>query len=82
MTQALLSQMATRRAGTDVHEFDGMFQGINAHYKVTSVIGHVFRSYDVALFLGFSFVKFIEEMSMFFFFSVYTEVMMPPPPPK
>ncbi|ERN06776.1 hypothetical protein AMTR_s00005p00164560 [Amborella trichopoda] len=34
--------MSTRRASTDVHEFDGLFQGFNVHYKVTSVIGHVF----------------------------------------
>ncbi|KAF7132009.1 hypothetical protein RHSIM_Rhsim09G0063400 [Rhododendron simsii] len=37
-------QMSTRRGSTEVHEFDGMFQGFSAHYKVTSVIGHVFRS--------------------------------------
>lgn len=36
-------QMSTRRGSTEVHEFDGMFQGFSAHYKVTSVIGHVFR---------------------------------------
>ncbi|KAI6693900.1 hypothetical protein NL676_021610 [Syzygium grande] len=35
-------QMSTRRGSTDVHEFDGAFLGFNAHYKVTSVIGHVF----------------------------------------
>ncbi|KAF8022134.1 hypothetical protein BT93_G2318 [Corymbia citriodora subsp. variegata] len=35
-------QMSTRKGSTDVHEFDGVFLGFNAHYKVTSVIGHVF----------------------------------------
>lgn len=38
-----LLQMSTRRGSTEVHEFDGMFQGFKAHYRVTSVIGHVFR---------------------------------------
>lgn len=33
--------MSTRRSGTDVHEFDGMFKGSKVHYKVTSVIGHI-----------------------------------------
>ncbi|KAK6122903.1 hypothetical protein DH2020_043369 [Rehmannia glutinosa] len=35
--------MSTRRGSTEVHEFDGMFLGFPVHYKVTSVIGHVFR---------------------------------------
>lgn len=35
-------QMSTRKGSTDVHEFDGRFLGHHAHYKVTSVIGHVF----------------------------------------
>ncbi|MQM17056.1 hypothetical protein Taro_050021 [Colocasia esculenta] len=35
-------RMLTRRGSTDVHEFDGTFQGSHAHYRVTSVIGHVF----------------------------------------
>ncbi|KAK1293909.1 hypothetical protein QJS10_CPA16g00508 [Acorus calamus] len=35
-------RLTTRRGSTDVHEFDGVFQGRQAHYKVTSVIGHVF----------------------------------------
>ncbi|KAG7995301.1 hypothetical protein I3843_01G102700 [Carya illinoinensis] len=35
-------QMSTRKGSTDVHEFDGMFRGFHAHFKVTSVIGHVF----------------------------------------
>ncbi|XP_008792952.1 DNA topoisomerase 3-beta isoform X1 [Phoenix dactylifera] len=35
-------RMSTRRGSTDVHEFDGMFRGLHAHFKVTSVIGHVF----------------------------------------
>ncbi|CDP10274.1 unnamed protein product [Coffea canephora] len=35
-------QMSTRRGTTEVHEFDGMFMGSRAHFKVTSVIGHVF----------------------------------------
>lgn len=38
-----ISQMSTRRGSTDVHEFDGVFLGHCAQYKVTSVIGHVFR---------------------------------------
>jgi hypothetical protein len=37
-------QMSTRRGSTDVHEFDGIFHGFHARFKVTSVIGHVFRS--------------------------------------
>ncbi|CAN0870597.1 DNA topoisomerase 3-beta [Linum grandiflorum] len=35
-------KMFTRKGSTDVHEFDAMFLGFPAHYKVTSVIGHVF----------------------------------------
>ncbi|OVA12979.1 DNA topoisomerase [Macleaya cordata] len=35
-------RMSTRRGSTDVHEFEGTFLGFHAHYKVTSVIGHVF----------------------------------------
>ncbi|PSS35638.1 DNA topoisomerase [Actinidia chinensis var. chinensis] len=35
-------RMSTRRGSTEVHEFDGTFQGFHVHYKVTSVIGHVF----------------------------------------
>ncbi|RWW28314.1 hypothetical protein GW17_00007221 [Ensete ventricosum] len=35
--------MSTRRGSTDVHEFDGQFRGYHVRYKVTSVIGHVFR---------------------------------------
>ncbi|KAK9288869.1 hypothetical protein L1049_017335 [Liquidambar formosana] len=35
-------QMSTRRGSTDVHEFDGQFCGFHAHFKVTSVIGHIF----------------------------------------
>ncbi|XP_057959790.1 DNA topoisomerase 3-beta isoform X2 [Malania oleifera] len=34
--------MFTRKSSTDVHEFDGIFMGLHAHCKVTSVIGHVF----------------------------------------
>ncbi|KAL8120958.1 hypothetical protein AgCh_017940 [Apium graveolens] len=34
--------MSSRRGSTEVHEFEAMFQGQKAHYKVTSVIGHVF----------------------------------------
>ncbi|KAF5190444.1 NRT1/ PTR FAMILY 3.1 [Thalictrum thalictroides] len=36
-------RMSTRRGSTDVHEFDGTFLGYHAQYRVTSVIGHVFR---------------------------------------
>ncbi|KAK7280853.1 hypothetical protein RIF29_08385 [Crotalaria pallida] len=35
-------QMFTRKGSTEVHEFEGMFRGSPAHFKVTSVIGHVF----------------------------------------
>ncbi|CAN0870631.1 DNA topoisomerase 3-beta [Linum grandiflorum] len=35
-------KMFTRKGSSDVHEFDAMFLGFPAHYKVTSVIGHVF----------------------------------------
>ncbi|KAK9856828.1 hypothetical protein WJX84_005321, partial [Apatococcus fuscideae] len=34
-------KMHSRRAALDVHEFEGRFRGAPAHYKVTSVIGHV-----------------------------------------
>ncbi|GAV58966.1 hypothetical protein CFOL_v3_02499 [Cephalotus follicularis] len=34
--------MSTRRGSTEIHEFDGKFLGYHVHYKVTSVIGHVF----------------------------------------
>ncbi|XP_021624934.1 DNA topoisomerase 3-beta isoform X2 [Manihot esculenta] len=34
--------MFTKRGSTEVHEFDGTFLGFPAHYKVTSVIGHIF----------------------------------------
>lgn len=39
----VLAQMSTRRGTTEVHEFHGTFQGSHVQYKVTSVIGHVFR---------------------------------------
>lgn len=39
----LMLQMSTRKGSTDIHEFDGRFLGLHAHYKVTSVIGHIFR---------------------------------------
>ncbi|XP_043806934.1 DNA topoisomerase 3-beta isoform X3 [Manihot esculenta] len=35
-------RMFTKRGSTEVHEFDGTFLGFPAHYKVTSVIGHIF----------------------------------------
>ncbi|GMH18631.1 hypothetical protein Nepgr_020472 [Nepenthes gracilis] len=35
-------QMSTRRGSTEIHEFDGNFLRAHAHFKVTSVIGHVF----------------------------------------
>ncbi|PNT64880.1 hypothetical protein BRADI_4g34290v3 [Brachypodium distachyon] len=35
-------RMSTRKGSTDVHEFDGTFQGSQAFFRVTSVIGHVF----------------------------------------
>ena len=34
-------QMCSRRSFLEVHEYDGTFQGRNAHFKMTSVIGHV-----------------------------------------
>ncbi|KAJ0026411.1 hypothetical protein Pint_07195 [Pistacia integerrima] len=37
-------QMFTRKDSTEFHEFDAVFLGSQAHYEVTSVIGHVFRS--------------------------------------
>lgn len=39
----LYKQMFTRRGSTEVHEFEGKFLGLPALFKVTSVIGHVFR---------------------------------------
>lgn len=33
--------MHSRRGQLDVHEFDGIFLGRPAHFKMTSVIGHV-----------------------------------------
>lgn len=42
----LYEQMFTRKGSTDVHEFDGKFLGSHAQFKVTSVIGHVFRSFS------------------------------------
>lgn len=33
--------MHSRRGQLDVHEFEGRFQGRPAHFKMTSVIGHV-----------------------------------------
>lgn len=39
----LILQMSSRRGSTEVHEFDGTFLGYRVQYKVTSVIGHVFR---------------------------------------
>lgn len=34
--------MHSRKGTTEVHEFEGMFNGFRAYFKVTSVIGHVF----------------------------------------
>lgn len=34
-------QIYSRRSFLEVHEYDGTFQGRSAHYKMTSVIGHV-----------------------------------------
>jgi len=31
----------SRRSFLEVHEYDGTFKGRNAHFKMTSVIGHV-----------------------------------------
>lgn len=36
-------KLYTRKASTEVHEFDGTFLGSHAYIKVTSVVGHVFR---------------------------------------
>jgi len=33
--------MYSRRSFLEVHEYDGTFKGRNAHFKMTSVIGHV-----------------------------------------
>lgn len=47
-------QMSTRKGSTDVHEFDGTFQGSYANFKVTSVIGHVLRfCFILQLFIEF-----------------------------
>ncbi|XP_010247445.1 PREDICTED: DNA topoisomerase 3-beta isoform X1 [Nelumbo nucifera] len=35
-------RVSSQKGSTEVHEFDGTFLGVRAHYKVTSVIGHVF----------------------------------------
>ncbi|XP_028759686.1 DNA topoisomerase 3-beta [Neltuma alba] len=35
-------QMSTRKGSTEIHEFEGIFLGSRAHFKVTSVIGHIF----------------------------------------
>lgn len=43
-------QMSTRRGSTEVHEFDGMFRGGHARFKVTAVIGHVFRYTNSVMF--------------------------------
>jgi DNA topoisomerase-3 len=34
--------MHSRRGALEVHEFDGSFQGARAHFRMTSVIGHVY----------------------------------------
>ena len=34
-------QMYSRRSALEVHEYDGSFLGRTAHFKMTSVIGHV-----------------------------------------
>ena len=33
--------MYSRRSSLEVHEYDGTFRGRSAHFKMTSVIGHV-----------------------------------------
>lgn len=38
--------MNTRRGSTEVHEFEGKFLRAPARFKVTSVIGHVFRFFS------------------------------------
>lgn len=55
----LIFQMSTRRGSTEVHEFDGKFLGLHSHIKVTSVIGHVFRSVSVFFFLVMAFLLFV-----------------------
>ncbi|KAJ6973215.1 DNA topoisomerase 3-beta isoform X1 [Populus alba x Populus x berolinensis] len=51
-------QMHSRKGTTEVHEFEGMFNGFPAYFKVTSVTGHVFRRFKssfqriIWLFLG------------------------------
>lgn len=39
----LSPQLHSRRAALDVHEFTGQFQGQQSHFKMTSVIGHVYN---------------------------------------
>ncbi|KAL6970894.1 hypothetical protein U1Q18_030574 [Sarracenia purpurea var. burkii] len=58
-------RMSSRRGSTEVHEFDGTFLGFHAHYKVTSVIGHVFR---FPFFFSFLFFFFQKRMVKFHFF--------------
>ncbi|WMV48461.1 hypothetical protein MTR67_041846 [Solanum verrucosum] len=69
--------MSTRRGTTEVHEFDAMFLGSHAHYKLTSVIGHVFRQIDelhqhhliklqIAHFLNLCLVAFVLLFGIFF----------------
>jgi hypothetical protein len=42
MVPALTLQLHSRRGALDVHEFDGTFQGTRVHFRMTSVIGHVY----------------------------------------
>ena len=39
--QACVMQFSSRRSALEVHEYDGTFKGRSAHFKMTSVIGHV-----------------------------------------
>ena len=40
---SFLWQATTRRSYLEVHEFNGNFKGMQVRFRVTSVIGHVFR---------------------------------------
>ena len=39
--QGQMTQAHSRRSFLDVHEWNGLFRGQSAHFKMTSVIGHV-----------------------------------------
>lgn len=64
--------MFTRRGSTEVHEFDGKFLGSPAHFRVTSVIGHVFRYLSYLFSRRISLIKI--SLSTFFFVCLSFEI--------